>query len=252
MKRFTLLTTLLATLGFFSGCNSSDSIITCDRYDQWMASCSNCSTTLSCENNYDSLAPTVQLDLDDCADNVLMNNLGICGDWTGDVQYCVDLGADYLGIVCDVGPYCGDGTCDAGEDEVNCAVDCEVASYCGDGVCDANEDEVNCAADCYVSVCDDGVCDLDEDPVACPQDCAYIVCDEYQDWLEGCFTDCTALDTCDAEYGVLDAAVAQDVWDCSTLLSEAALDGLCADNIDGVCDIMLEDELGSFGQCLIP
>ncbi|MBU1242351.1 hypothetical protein KJ612_04050, partial [Myxococcota bacterium] len=63
------------------------------------------------------------------------------------------------------------------------------------------------------------------------------------------FADCTALETCDAEYGVLDAAVAQDVWDCSTLLSEAALDGLCADNIDGVCDIMLEDELGSFGAC---
>ncbi len=249
MKRFVLLTTLFASLGFFSGCNSSDSIITCDRYDQWMASCSNCSTTLSCENNYDSLAPTVQVDLDDCADYVLMNNLGVCGDWTGDVQACIDLGATYLGIACGA-TWCGDGVCDAGETEANCPADCTGGSFCGDGTCDANEDEVSCAADCYVaSVCDDGVCDADEDPVGCPQDCAYIVCDEYMDWLNGCFTDCTALDTCDAEYSVLDPTVAQEVWDCSTLLSEAALNGQCADNIDGVCDIMLETELGSFGTC---
>ncbi len=268
MKRFAL---LIATLGFFSACNSSDSIITCDRYDQWMASCSNCSMTISCENNYDSLAPTVQVDLDDCADNVLMNNLGVCGDWTGDVQYCIDLGYDYLGITCfdywcgdgfcdhgetagtcpadcGTGPVCGNGVCETGEDEISCAADCYVPE-CGDGVCEAGENEVNCAVDCVVVECGDGICDDVEDPVDCPLDCAYLVCDDYQDWLEGCFADCTALESCDDEYGVLDPATAEDVWDCAMFLADAAFDGLCADNINGVCDVLLEEELGSFGDC---
>lgn len=249
MKRFAL---LIATLGFFSACNSSDSIITCDRYDQWLASCSECSMTISCENNYDSLAPTIQIDLDDCADLVLLDNIGICGSadagWNQAIEDCLDLGADYLGIVCDYGPYCGDGVCDAGEDEINCAVDCEVTSYCGDGNCDADEDEFNCAADCYVVECGDGVCDDIEDPVDCPLDCAYLVCDDYQIWLEGCFDDCTALDSCDDEYGVLDPTTAQAVWDCAADLASDASQAVCTE-IDGTCDILLEEELGSFGTC---
>jgi len=245
MKRFAF---LIATLGFFSACNSSDSIITCDRYDQWLASCSNCSMTLSCEDNYDTLTPDVQIDLDDCADFTLMDNLGVCGDWTGEVQYCVDLGYDYLGITC-FDYWCGDDVCDAGEDEFNCPADCSGGPVCGNGACEVGEDEVSCAADCYVSVCDDGVCDDDEDPVDCPLDCAYLVCDDYQTWLEGCFDDCTALETCDAEYGVLDPTTAAAVWDCAVFLADEATEGMCLENTDGECDIMLEEELGSFGSC---
>ncbi len=222
MKRFAL---LIATLGFFSACNSSDSIITCDRYDEWLASCSNCSMTLSCEDNYDSLAPDVQIDLDDCADYTLMDNLYVCGDWTGDVQYCVDLGYQYLGISCD-DYWCGDGICDHGEDEFNCSTDCTGGPYCGDGSCD-----------------------IDEDPVGCPLDCAYIVCDDYQTWLESCFDNCTAADSCDAEYGVLDDVTAAAVWDCAEFLADEATEGLCLENTNGECDIMLEEELGSYGDC---
>jgi hypothetical protein len=97
--------------------------------------------------------------------------------------------------------------------------------------------------------CGDGYCDDIEDPIDCPLDCAFLVCDAYQDWLEGCFGDCTALESCDDEYGVLDEATAEAVWDCAELLAEAADDGYCADNINGTCDILLEDELGSFGAC---
>lgn len=205
MKRIFLFSSLFVVLLSFSACNSSDSIITCDRYDSWLKSCSMCSTTISCEDNYDSLAPTVQMDLDDCADNVLLDNIGICGSyspsWNAAIEECLDLGEAYLGIVC------------------------------------------------HYDVCGDGVCQNDEDPVGCPQDCAYLVCDDYQDWLEGCFRDCTAADTCDAEYATLDAATADAVWDCAEELADAAAAGQCAANIHGTCDIMLEEELGSVGPC---
>lgn len=252
MKRSALLISLLATLGFFSGCNSEDSFITCDRYDQWMASCDNCSMTIACEDNYDVAPVSIQMDLDDCADNVLMANLGICGDWTGAVDACVELGATYLGIVCSE-TWCGDGYCDAGENETNCAVDCDGGPYCGDGTCDVDEDEVNCAADCYVApVCDDGICDADEDPVDCPEDCGYLVCDDYQIWLNGCFTDCDILASCEAEYLSLDAPGAQSVWDCAIELADAEAAGQCADFTDSTCDVLMEEALGSAGQCIVP
>ncbi|OYT35174.1 MAG: hypothetical protein B6U87_00760 [Candidatus Aenigmarchaeota archaeon ex4484_52] len=48
--------------------------------------------------------------------------------------------------------YCGDGTCDADENETSCIADCfEIKSYCGDGTCDADEDEFKCAEDCKTS-----------------------------------------------------------------------------------------------------
>lgn len=228
MKRIFLFSTLFAALFSFSACNSSDSIITCDRYDRWLASCSMCSTTLSCEDNYDTLAPTVQVDLNDCADNVLLDNIGVCGStspsWNAAIQECLDLGAQYLGITCHY-------------------------DVCGDGACTGTETEANCPEDCAVDTCGDGTCQDYEDPVACPDDCAYLVCDDYQDWLETCFADCTAADTCDAEYGTLDAATAASVLDCAVLLADAAAAGQCADNINGTCDVMLEEELGSFGSC---
>ena len=228
MKRIVLFSSLFVVLFSFSACNSSDSIITCDRYDRWLASCSMCSTTISCEDNYDSLAPNIQRDLDDCADNVLLDNIGICGSyspsWNTAIEKCLNLGAAYLGIICNY-------------------------DVCGDGACTGAEDAVNCPADCFVDTCGDNVCQIKEDPVGCPEDCAYLVCDDYQDWLETCFHDCTAADTCDGEYATLDAATADAVWDCAALLADAAATGQCADNINGTCDVMLEQELGSVGTC---
>ena len=61
-------------------------------------------------------------------------------------------------MACGVDCYCGNGTCDSGEDPASCAADC-VGSYCGDGTCDAGEDASSCPADCDIG-CTDIVCDL--------------------------------------------------------------------------------------------
>ena len=49
-------------------------------------------------------------------------------------------------------PFCGDGTCDPGEDCVSCSADCSSASAvtCGNGICEAadGEDCVSCPGDC--------------------------------------------------------------------------------------------------------
>ncbi len=75
---------------------------------------------------------------------------------------------DFVGIV--VEPFCGDSTCDAGEDCVNCASDCgecPVDPFCGDGNCDAGEDCVNCVVDC--GVCQ--TCSVKGDPCSSGSDC---------------------------------------------------------------------------------
>lgn len=68
-------------------------------------------------------------------------------------------------------PYCGDGTCDSGE-EGSCSLDCFSSAYCGDGVC-APIEMTNCAADCLSNdYCGDGFCDsARENSVSCPIDC---------------------------------------------------------------------------------
>jgi hypothetical protein len=200
MKRFALLTTLLVTLGFFSSCTTTDdAFITCDRYDAWLASCSNCSMTTACEFNYDTLAFDIQDELDWCADVVMMPNYGVCGD----------------------------NVCDAGETAANCPEDCGV---CGDNYCDALED-----------------------PISCAEDCGYIVCDDYQIWLEDCFDNCNALATCDDEFATYwdDAELLEDLWDCAHELAHEAEDQMCVENYDSFCDILLEEYLGSFGDCFL-
>lgn len=63
---------------------------------------------------------------------------------------------------------CGDSSCDAGEDSINCLIDCP-APVCGDSSCDSGEDQCNCAGDCgtppssETGMCTDGQdndCDL--------------------------------------------------------------------------------------------
>jgi len=79
---------------------------------------------------------------------------------------------------------CGDGSCDAGEDECSCAADCggPGAEICDDGVdndCDglADCDDDLCSGDPIAcppppaAFCGDGSCDDGEDRCGCPVDC---------------------------------------------------------------------------------
>ncbi len=76
--------------------------------------------------------------------------------------------------------FCGDGTCDAGEDCSICLDDCGVcpppATFCGDGSCDDNESCSICSDDCGAcpppaTFCGDGTCDAGEDCSICIDDC---------------------------------------------------------------------------------
>jgi hypothetical protein len=76
---------------------------------------------------------------------------------------------------------CGDGTCDANEDNTTCPDDCPTLppDTCGDGICDPaeGEDDATCPIDCSTSpppdpVCGDGTCDPGEDDTTCPDDCS--------------------------------------------------------------------------------
>jgi hypothetical protein len=94
--------------------------------------------------------------------------------------------------------YCGDGTCDLGEDQNSCCTDCGCPTgqrcdanachtYCGNGTCDPGEDCSNCASDCVcgtnetcsngacvsstIGYCGDGTCGAGEDCNNCPDDC---------------------------------------------------------------------------------
>jgi hypothetical protein len=78
---------------------------------------------------------------------------------------------------------CGDGICtEDHEDCANCPEDCggPCAASCGDGMCDASEDETcdTCAADCGACpTCGDGVCEEPaEDCDVCFDDCGICAC----------------------------------------------------------------------------
>ncbi|MEE8522989.1 MAG: hypothetical protein V3T72_03575, partial [Thermoanaerobaculia bacterium] len=96
---------------------------------------------------------------------------------------------------------CGDGVCQAPEDDLNCAIDCDT---CGDGVCDPNEDSCSCAADCgappltEVGLCDDN---LDND------------CDGLDDCGD---SDCTSDPACVCTLGQSGDACTQDSECCSS------------------------------------
>ena len=78
------------------------------------------------------------------------------------------------------GSYCGDGTCDPGEDQCNCSDDCGTppAENCTNGSdddCDGNVDcdDSDCASNpaCQAAYCGDGTCDPGEDQCNCSDDC---------------------------------------------------------------------------------
>ena len=67
---------------------------------------------------------------------------------------------------------CGNGTCETGENTMNCAADCPAVPVCGDGTCDPGENSSNCVADCpVVTVCPNGICEAGEDCNTCTADC---------------------------------------------------------------------------------
>ena len=66
-------------------------------------------------------------------------------EWTNGPSGCADLvtaPGDPASVPSN--SFCGDGTCDEGENSDCCAVDC----MCGNGVCDDSEDFDSCPADC--------------------------------------------------------------------------------------------------------
>jgi sialate O-acetylesterase len=78
------------------------------------------------------------------------------------------------------GPVCGDGNCDPGEDQCNCASDCgappATETNCSDGIdedCDDDTDcdDVDCLDDPACPYCGDASCDPDEDQCNCAADC---------------------------------------------------------------------------------
>jgi CubicO group peptidase (beta-lactamase class C family) len=84
-------------------------------------------------------------------------------------------------------PFCGNGSCDWGENVLTCPQDC---GTCGNDVCDPGEDVASCAHDC--SVCGDGLCAGGETPSTCPDDCGTCgngSCEQTEDG-QSCPEDC--------------------------------------------------------------
>jgi hypothetical protein len=48
-------------------------------------------------------------------------------------------------------------------------------SLCGNGTCDASEDETSCPGDCFPGVCGNGFCDPNENGTTCPLDCGVCI-----------------------------------------------------------------------------
>ena len=73
-------------------------------------------------------------------------------------------------------PLCGDYTCQVSENHTSCPQDCS-SFQCGDGFCDAsqNENGVTCGADCALS-CGDNFCQPTENYVTCQVDCPSPLC----------------------------------------------------------------------------
>lgn len=79
---------------------SDDACVTCDRYDEYLASCDpTCAPDFDCVYFYDDLDYDTQILLDDCAD-CLFAERDICNDCVVGAAYCSDLLETYLGISC--------------------------------------------------------------------------------------------------------------------------------------------------------
>jgi surface antigen len=74
-----------------------------------------------------------------------------------------------------VGPFCGDGSCNNGENCSSCEKDCGKCEYCGDGKCNNGESCSSCSKDCG-ACCGNGQCDNGESCASCEKDCG--ICNE--------------------------------------------------------------------------
>lgn len=107
MKRNMLLMVVaLFSVVLLSACileDSTDSEITCENFDRFLAECAtNCTPTWDCELSYDSLPYDDQIALDDCSDCMEANAAGgVCGDCSAPgIPSCVDFMESLLGIDC--------------------------------------------------------------------------------------------------------------------------------------------------------
>jgi len=101
--------------------------------------------------------------------------------------------------------YCGDGTCDPGEDQCNCPDDCGTppsteTGYCADGIdndCDTYTDcdDADCDSD-PACQCGNGTCDPGEDQCNCPEDCGTPPSTETS-CTDGVDNDCDTYTDCD-------------------------------------------------------
>jgi beta-glucanase (GH16 family) len=103
------------------------------------------------------------------------------------------------------GSYCGDGTCDPGEDQCNCSDDCgtppSTETSCSDGIdndCDTYTDcdDSDCDGDPACPSCGDGTCDPGEDQCNCPEDCGTPPSTETS-CTDGIDNDCDTYTDCD-------------------------------------------------------
>lgn len=129
------------------------------------------------------------------------------------------------------GPICGDGSCDPGEDQCNCADDCGVPplteTNCSDGIdedCDIDTDcdDNDCLNDSACPYCGNGDCDPDEDQCSCADDCGAPTSTEVENCTDGDDNDCDTDIDCDDSDCSLDPA-------CLECLPKAAT---CTDNAD--------------------
>ena len=118
-------------------------------------------------------------------------------DWDSE---CAALAAGIC-EVCEAGPECGNGQCEAGETQDNCPVDCGGMGnpFCGDGECNANETCAQCEQDC--GGCAGECCEANSSPGCEDTVCQQFVCNEnleccYSGWDGTCAE--LAAELCDA------------------------------------------------------
>ena len=126
-----------------------------------------------------------------------------CGNGTCDAnENCMNCALD-----CGACKTCGNGTCDttAGETCSNCPMDCGECVSCGDGFCTMPQENCqNCAVDCGMCPgCGDGKCTPpNETCFSCPQDCGKCMgcgdglCSMPSETCSSCPMDCGPCDVC--------------------------------------------------------
>ncbi len=134
--------------------------------DDWDAdsvgdTCDNCLTDPNSDqtdSDSDSMGDACDLcplDMENDADgDEVCENTDNCPETGNPSQEDSDL--DGMGDACD-SEWCGNGSCDSGEDCASCEIDCGICPFCGDGTCDFDEDCSICDIDC-------GSCEGDTEP----------------------------------------------------------------------------------------